>query len=368
MAKRENGSGTIYRRRYANSTRYVAYAPATYAVEDDTGAVRCTRIKLGSFARKSDAQAALDAFRRHPTPKINYTLQQIFDEWHPHAYELLSASSVNGWNAAWAKILGYKGALADQIIREITTGQLRDLIGYYAKPHTCGINTDGTPKQRGPLSKSSITKIKALLTQLYDYALENNIVDRNYAKLVKLPKLDDPEIRAMTDIEFAKVQRLWPTVPGGDAVLVLCYTGFRVTEFCQLTTDSYDPVRGVLVGGIKTEAGRNRIVPVHHVIRPIIERWATGRTGPLYPTPKGSAYDKDSFRRRVWRPAILAMGLPDELNPHSARHTCATRLSASGAPAEDIQQILGHADYAETANTYIQQNIGTLARSMEMID
>ena len=43
-------------------------------------------------------------------------------------------------------------------------------------------------------------------------------------------------------------------------------------------------------------------------------------------------------------------------------------MSANGAPAEDIRQILGHSDYSETANTYIQQSIGTLARSMEMMD
>lgn len=368
MAKRENGSGMIYKRKYANSTKYVAYTPATYTVDEETGKVRCIRIKLGSYDKKAQAQAVLDTYRRHPTVKINYTLRQIYEEWAPHAYELLSVSSVNGWRAAWAQVCNCAALqLGDQMIREITTGQLRELIGYYAHAHQT-VTRDGSSKERGPLSKSSVTKIKALLTQLYDYALENNIVDKNYAKLVKLPKLEDPTVRAMTDIEFATVLRLWQTVPGGDAVLVLCYTGFRVSEFCNLTTASYDAQNGVLIGGSKTRAGKNRIVPVHSRIRPMIERWAAGRMGPLYPAPDGQPYDKDSFRRKVWRPAILAMGLSAELNPHSARHTCATRMSANGAPAEDIRQILGHSDYSETANTYIQQSIGTLARSMEMMD
>ena len=62
-----------------------------------------------------------------------------------------------------------------------------------------------------------------------------------------------------------------------------------------------------------------------------------------------------------------ALGFPDDLTPHSARHTCGTRLSAAGAPAEDIQRIMGHADYAVTANTYINQDVSILRASMERV-
>ena len=58
------------------------------------------------------------------------------------------------------------------------------------------------------------------------------------------------------------------------------------------------------------------------------------------------------------------MGLPDDLTPHSARHTCATRLSKGGARPEDIQKILGHEDYSVTANTYIDQDVTTLRAAM----
>lgn len=82
---------------------------------------------------------------------------------------------------------------------------------------------------------------------------------------------------------------------------------------------------------------------------------------------KGNHYNKDRFTSSIWKPAIEALRLPSDLTPHSARHTCATRLAAAGARPEDIQQILGHADYAVTANTYINQDVSTLANSMEMM-
>ena len=80
--------------------------------------------------------------------------------------------------------------------------------------------------------------MKALLTQLYRHAVENNIVDRNYAELVKLPKMEDGEKRAFSDTEFAVLGKGYSAVPGGDAVYALCYLGFRVSEFCELTVFS----------------------------------------------------------------------------------------------------------------------------------
>lgn len=350
MTKRENGFGTIYKRKLAHGIRYTARAPAVYTVDKKTGAVSCSRLTIGTYERKSDAQAALEEYRKHPTAKYNYTLRQIYDEWSPNAFTLISRQTVSCWKAAWKHIDECPDiSLADEPLRNITTGHLRTLVYHYVSAGK---------------SKSTVTKLKALLTQLYDYALENNIIDRNFAKLVKLPKFDKPQIRAFSDIEFAKLDQNWQSVPGGDAVLVLCYTGFRVSEFCSLTVFSYDAKAQTLTGGMKTEAGENRIVPVHSKIKPILDRWAAASSGPLFADENGKPYNKDSFRLKVWRPALTALGLPDDLNPHAARHTCATRLSAAGVPTEDIQRIIGHADYSVTANTYVQQDIATLTRSM----
>lgn len=55
---------------------------------------------------------------------------------------------------------------------------------------------------------------------------------------------------------------------------MLCYTGFRVSEFLQLTRFSYHPEDGgYLQSGLKTDAGKNRIVPVHARIRPYLMEW-----------------------------------------------------------------------------------------------
>ena len=185
--------------------------------------------------------------------------------------------------------------------------------------------------------------------------LVNNIVDQNYASLVKIPKLEAGSRRPLTDLAFLTLLKGWESAPGGETCLVLCYTGFRVTEFCQLT------------GGIKTEAGKDRVVPIHPKILPIIERWYAASKGILYTRPDGRAYTKDSFNNGVWKPCMRSLGLPDDLTPHSARHTIGTRMAAAGARPEDNQKILGHSDYSMTANTYIDQDVSVLQNALLLL-
>lgn len=370
MAKRDNGTGTIRKVNGANGIRYYAYAPAKYTT-DDNGNVICVREPLGSFTKRADARQALVDYSLHPVSKYSYTLQMVYDAWKTEAFPDIGKSTQDGYTAAWAQICNAAPHLPQKPFKDIVTSDIRAILDYWMEQHEVSV-TDKSgltrKKKVGPLSMSSMTKIKAVFTQLYRYAMSNNIVDKNYASLVKIPKgAESGSIRAFTDEEFKILEKNWQKVAGADAVYALCYLGFRVTEFCQLTAESYDSTAQTLTGGIKTEAGRNRIVPIHSKIRPIVQRWASGGNEALYADSSGKPYNKDRFTNNVWKPAIAAIGLPSDLTPHSARHTCATRLAAAGARAEDIQAILGHSDYSVTANTYINQDVSTLEKSIEML-
>ena len=53
------------------------------------------------------------------------------------------------------------------------------------------------------------------------------------------------------------------------------------------------------------------------------------------------------FRTRVWYPAIKAAGIR-RFPPRIMRHTAASWLVQDGVPLYDVQQLLGHEDYATT--------------------
>lgn len=365
MAKRENGGGTIRKVKGANGVKYYAYAPARYETID--GVRKCVREPLGSFFKKTDAKEAIDAYLIAPSKKYNYSPAQIFEEWSRIAFEDIGKQTQDNYRAAWSQVKAAWGNRVDEPIRERTTAEIREIYDYWMSEHEVMRKGRGKPFKTtaGPLSKSAMQKIKALLTQMYKYCMANNIVNQNYAELVRIPKdAQEGTQRALTDLEFAKLEKNYENVPGGEACYVLCYTGWRVTEFCQLTRFSYDTKEKTLRGGIKTTAGKDRVVPVHPKIQHIVEKWYKGCNGPLYPRPDGKAYDKDTFRDDVWNPCMAALGLPDDLTPHSARHTYGTKLSAAGARPEDIKELMGHSDYSVTANTYINQDIAPLRRAV----
>lgn len=361
MAKRENGAGTIRTVKGAHGTCYYAYAPAKY--EYVNGERKCIREALGKYVKKSEAKEAIERYNKHPTSKYNYSTAQIYEEWKTLAFPDIKEQTQGNYRSAWTQISEAWGSKVHQPIREVTTADIRAVYDYWMEEHEVLRQGRGKPFKRkvGPLSRSALEKIKALFSQLYKYGMANNIVDRNYAELVKLPKeAKSGTKRALSDLEFAVLEKGYKNLAGGEACYVLCYTGWRITEFCTLTKFSYDPKEKTLRSGNKTEAGIDRVIPVHPKILPIIERWYKTSKGPLYPRPDGKPYDKDTFREKVWKPCMAALGLPEDLTPHSARHTMGTKLSASGARTEDIQKIMGHSDYSTTANTYINQDISTL--------
>lgn len=369
MGKRENGGGTIRTVKGPNGTKYYVYAPARYVyIGDDR---KCIREPLGGFRKKSEAKEALEKFTQNPSTKYNYSISEIYEEWSSIAYKDIKKQTIDGYKAAWKQVQAAWGAKCDQPLRERTTAEIRAIYDYWMEEHEVLRQGRGKPfkTKAGPLSKSAMQKIKALLTQLYDYSMANDIVRQNYASLVKIPKeAEEGKQRALTDLEFAKLEKGYKDVPGGDVCYVLCYTGFRATEFCQLTKFSYDPKEKTLRSGIKTEAGYDRIVPVHPKIQPIIERWYAECKGPLYPKPNGKPYDKDTLRDKIWKPTMEALGLPDDLTPHSARHTYGTKLSKAKVSTEDIQKLIGHADYSTTANVYINQDISTLRKAVNSME
>jgi len=337
-ARRGNGSGSVYKRADLKACPWVAVTPAEY---DDEGN-RTTKV-IGYFRTAQEATDALEEYRKHPTTKIDITVAEVFAEWSGVAYKEISKQTQDNYDAAWKKL----SAISELRFRDLRTAQMQQQIDRISE-----------------MSLSTLSKVKALLTQLYDYAVQNDIIDKNYAKFIRLPKKEKTKKDCFSDIELKKVEQAVGTVPFADVILMMCYTGFRVSEFLSLTVHSYDPVNRTLTGGMKTDAGKDRVVPVHPKIRPLLETWLAKGGETIICREDGSKMTADYFRRQCYYPALEQTGVR-RLSPHATRHTFATRLSAAGVRTENIQQLCGHEDYSMTANVYVHQNVDELRKAIE---
>ena len=95
---------------------------------------------------------------------------------------------------------------------------------------------------------------------------------------------------------------LWDNLgkyPDIDLILIQCYSGWRPRELCYLRLEDIDLNARTFTGGLKTDAGKNRIVPIHPKIQPIVAAWAASSPHLRFgPSPLSEI-------RRTWKPLFV---------------------------------------------------------------
>ena len=362
--KRPNGTGSIYIRKDNKSKPYAA-----------ASSLSGKQVYLGSFATRTEAVQALKDYEYNPVTSYNITLEQLHEEWQKIAYKKLGKSVQQNYNSAWYKLK----PLYKRKFRDIRTGEMQAIIDFYEAPHhEIGvegkpkyIDSNGkgtytvtdTPKMSNGLKFSALHKIKCLLTSMYNYAMKNDIVNKNYAEFIELPEKNETSKSRFTDIQLEKLRQNIGIIPYADYIFAMCYLNFRISEFLELTADSYhisETGIPVFIGGKKTEAGTDRLVPIHKKIQPIVQSCIEKHGETVFCDEDGRALTSDRFRKQCFYPAIQTLGFPDDLTPHSCRRTFSTRMSAAGARQEDIIALMGHTNFDVDINHYINQETETL--------
>lgn len=364
--RRENGTGSVYKRADLKTRPWVAAGPKPK---------KGKRPIIGTFRTAQEAKDAVEKYRVAPTTKLNITLKQLYDEWQPIGTAGKSKQLADSYHAAWNKL----EPLYNKKFREIRTAQMQDVIDYYRKERPAldkegkSIIKNGVPKMLKPMSYSALHDVKTLLGVLYKYGMQNDIVSKNYAQFLVLPKKPTGVKDCFNDLELKKIENAafgndTLKVPFADCILFMCYTGLRITEFVMLNKNSVYEENGsyALYGGIKTDAGKDRIVPVHHKIVPILKEWLAKNGQTVFCRPDGSPYPVKYFREKCFYPALEQIGVR-HLTPHATRRRMATSMSEAGISEEDFIALMGHSDFKVDVESYIFQTAKKLSKSIEKI-
>ena len=363
--KRGNGTGSVYRREDIKGSPWVARTPAKKGRE-----------YIGAFATEREARDALEVYRVSPTTRLNITLEEIYKECLPALLDGKSKQLGDSYRAAWQKLY----PLRKEKFKELRTAHYQDIIDMLKTDHPKLDNhgkpvlKDGKPIMLPPLSRSSLGDVKTLIHAIYRYAAKNDIAYRDYGEFIVLPKENSNVKPAFTDFELKAVEKSVGTVPFADCIYFLCYTGLRITEFLQLNRFKVYEKNGVcaLYGGIKTDAGKNKIVPVHHKIKPILDEWMAKGGETIFCRPDKKPYTANNFRKNCFYTALEQMGIeknenPHRLTPHATRRTFATLLSKADVREEDFIAMMGHSDYKVDIKSYIYQSAEKLQPAVEKI-
>ncbi len=323
-----NGLGSVHLIGDAKSRRkpWRARVPSHIEFDEINGTAKQKYITIGYYATQAEGMAALFEYQKNP-----YTLEastcsfaDVFEMWKAKKYPEISASGQKGYNAAFKS----SSALHNMKMRDIRTLHLENVMQNL---------TGGHQKQ---------AVIKIMWGQMFKYAIEHDIVQKNYAEFVKTKDKDEGTTR--TAIPPEAINKVWQAIDEGnedaEIVMMYIYTGFRLSELLEIPIKDIDLDARIIVGGMKTAAGKNRRVPIHKCILPFIEkRMKQNKEFLIEGKGKYANQPLKSHHlvKRHWDKIMPKLGLA-EYTPHYARHTCATMLRTAGIEEDLRKLILGH--------------------------
>jgi integrase len=194
----------------------------------------------------------------------------------------------------------------------------------------------------GPSDEHSPERPVLSVTQVYALA---DAVGVRYRALILLA--------AFTSLRWAELAALRP----GDIDLDACTV--------RVTRQLYYHQAGRSFGPPKSRAGV-RVVDFPELIVPDVRKhldWLPSATALVFASSTGSPLAHSNFRRRVWLPALAAVGL-EGIHLHDLRHTGNELTANAGANPKELMARMGH-DSERAALIYLHS---TTARQRALAD
>ena len=339
--KMANGTGSIVCLDKTGKKRLKPYAVRITAGWKDGKQVRKY---VGYYATQAEALIALADYHKNGInlDMSKLTLNEVFDHFIKRVEaKNLSSSVISTHKVAQKRF----GTLGSRHLKDIKSAQLQDWMD----------DIDLKPATK--------KKIKSTMYQIYEYGLANDIVSRNYAASIEINEKIEKTGAVFTPEEL---RYLWNNKDDElcQTLLILTYTGLRIGELLSITSDNVDLENNYMIGGSKTEAGRDRVIPIHNAIKPfIIKRLEQSKY--IVCNKKGGKLSYGTFQSR-FNKFVDTLGWNHKI--HDTRKTGISLMHSSGIPMEVVRIIVGHSGKGVTEQIYLFKSPQELVTEINKIE
>ncbi|MDR1559965.1 MAG: site-specific integrase [Clostridiales bacterium] len=275
-------------------------------------------------------------------------------------------------NNEYNTIRMYKGILSAHIIPSIGGIPLKKLKLFHIQDMINKQLADGHHR----------TAQQTLLTvkQILKTAVKNELIYKNAAEDVEIPKKAKPKKRALTDQEIGYIYAASLDLKQRAFLLTLLCTGMRKGEILALTKNDIDlKERAISVNKDaiikvnqmeikdrpKSEAG-NRVIPIVDALYPILLEYMKQQDSMIVFPAAGGGLMSDTSYRFFWDRILKAlnvaaggsngklkvMALAPDITAHLFRHTFITLMYYSGVRLKTAQYLAGHSSIQMTMDVY----------------
>lgn len=345
--KRGNGKGSIKKLSGKRRRPYIAVVTTGYEFDRHTMENKQILTPIGYYATREEAEIALNEYTINPYDLDfkNVTFGEIYEIWSKKHFPKLSDSTVVSYNSASK----YLDELMNDKIYTIKTARLQEIID----------NCD----------KGSGTKdnIKILMSGVFNYCMQNDIVNKNYTDYIIIEKSDATFDR----IPFNKkeIDYLWSTSDRYDSqiLLILLYSGMRVNELLKLPHDNVNIEERYFY--VPKELAKNksseRYIPIHSKIYDLVVEFYNRNKFTLIVKENGVKVSYNNFATRE----LLKMNqhFDHTHRCHDTRHTFITKAHEVGMDEKSLKKIVGHTSKDITTNVYTHISIKEMQKEIEKI-
>ena len=310
---------------------------------------------LEYFATQKEAHAYLakyntgDALPEHEKLTDLPTFTDVYNLWLDYRKKSTSPPSehtVKNYNIAYRHF----SELHNQKFKNIRLAELQNVFDQYRAK-----------------AKSTVVTMGVVAHGMWEYGMRYELVSRDYSKLVDIQWTDttEPAHKVWDKQDIKKVWELNEKIPRTDYILILLYTGMRASEFLNIENANIHLDEHYMTGGLKTQAGKDRIIPIHDKIYPIIKKYYNPDNKYLIVPERANHYTYGNFREKVWDRIMKEIGF--DYTCHDCRHTFATACKLNNVDQLCTKLILGHAIDDLTERVYTKIPVSKLYEEINKV-
>jgi integrase len=333
----------------------------------------------GTFPSKRAAERAgnreeqrvlAGSWRDHSLGEVRFR-DYVETEWLPskHIEPTTRAAYVSNLTKHFYPFLGRKQ------LHQITPGLVQDWV---------------TKAAAEGLSARSIRKYHTMLHSIFVRAVRDGLIVANPCAHTELPKVIAKTSRTLTPEEF---ELLLDAIPDRHRLMVetAIETGMRWGELIALKPRHVDFLRRTVTVAdtIMEVSKRHSPTGERYVAKPypkdneprtfgVSQDWLDqvaehigthqlGRDDLLFATTAGTPISRNTFRTRVWQPAVTASGISFNVRMHDLRHAHASWLLAGGSDLASVMDRLGHA-HIQTTEKYLHAPADADAKNLTALN
>lgn len=329
--KLPNSYGSVYKLTGKRRKPYVARVTIDCVYDEVKEDYIQKRKSIGTFKTKAEALEALAAYHDNPYGVLDadMSVQKLWDSIKDNLRVSHERSVV--YNRLFDT---YLSSISNMKIKDVKTKHLQQIIDECEKGY------------------STKSNLRALFHQIYNYAVQNDIVDKDYADYIKFESEATQIERSVYTSD--EIKELWSKsdIEAYAMTLILIHQGMRLKEFRDMRTEDVDyDAMTINIPEAKNKYSI-RTIPIHPKTLPLLKQ-----------LEKNGKYTEMNAKQYQY--------FVDNVFHHTAydcRHTFATKAAELNLQTVAIQKIMGHKPDTLLEQVYTHLSIEDLSKVIKQIE